>query len=172
MGTIILVCVLMSLFCAGVFLSMQEGQILSFMREPFVQMIEKKKKEHHDNIQDIKEKFSEDKIEISPRKAVIDYNNLENKKLKELREKYESNIEWENKRYENELFRYKILNPFVLCLYCFASFWGTIAFCVIHYVYLHDFSAQLVGVWLMSVFICLLFNSVIDTVLHKLNIIY
>lgn len=174
MSVVLAIILLMSLVCLGLNISMKEGQILHWMRRPFTNF-----KQHCINVND---KLKEDIIlDYNNRKQILltDYNPFEiskedadkrNKELDELRVDHESSMQEieENLDHIDGLFWY--LKPILLCVWCFASFWGSIVFWSIHLFYLNDCGYNLIGIWLVSVFATVFFNALFDGVLRKLEV--
>jgi len=163
---IIYTILLMSLLCIGVFVSMQEGMILAFLREPVLNNI-KAIEERYKIERDMSlTEYQRDKINAE---KIID-NESREQTFNELRANYKQQQIVIDQCENAELKPTFLLKPFIICVYCFASFWGSIVFWSLHYFVFKDITYDLIPVWIISVFICVVFNAVFDSVLRKLNV--
>lgn len=161
------ICFLMSLFCCGLFVSMQDGQLLSFMRQPFIDMMEHSNKDHKEMLTELKNKYSLDKEKVIKEFCNEAQQEIE---LEKLRDSYNNSVTAWNNHHKNDMYRFNLLKPFVICVWCFASFWGSLVFWSWHYFYIGDCSRELIPMWIISVFICVVFNAVIDAILNKIGV--
>lgn len=62
------------------------------------------------------------------------------------------------------------LKPFILCVYCFPSFWGSIIFFTLNYTFnLFHVDLMLIPIWLITIIIALPINAIIYGVYEKLT---
>jgi hypothetical protein len=160
---------LMSLTCLGVWLSMQEGNILWFLRSPALESM-KKNNEYWDEVNnEYTLKYHEAKNRPSCR---LDETCIEVEKRREqARLEYDHDVEMNAFLKKESEFIYKFLKPFILCVWCFASFWGSLVFFAMHYFYFLDLSTALIPIWIISVFACTFLNALLDGVLHKMDVL-
>lgn len=164
--TILGVILLMSLFCIGVFISMQDGMILGWLREPVLANIEAIKETNKIKRDMVALEYSRNKIKAEKITDEVSRNNA----FDNARKLYKEELEQIDGCEGIELMPMFWLKPFVLCVYCFASFWGSLVFWLFHWFYLKDVNYTLIPLWIISVFICVVFNAVFDSVMRKLNV--
>lgn len=156
---------LMSLFCSGLFIAMQEGHLLNFMRQWAVDAQRMENEEHEDAIYETNKAHTNAKhakrIEGAAPEELERLNKVKAKRIERL-----------NKEYERAQNKWFWLKPIILCPYCFASFWGTLAFLIIHGLVLETpFNVGLGGLWFISVTGCVVINALLHSLLHKLDIV-
>lgn len=163
---------LMSLFCVGLFLAMQKDQVLSFMRQWAVDRINKEKEENQSLRDGYKSDYSNKKISTLnlAKEEGWTQEQIEHA-LANLRTQRDKDMKWCDDMDKATMTLFKFLKPFILCVWCFASFWGSIAFWSIHWVYLKNVRVELIPIWVISCFGCLVLNAVIDSLLRKLDIL-
>lgn len=155
----------MSVFCCSIYLLMQREQPLHFLRRSILNQVNQEKERHEEQIKKIKAEFATDKVKHI-NKGETDIIKQKRAILKEteahLNDYHKERMRWFN-----------VYKPLVLCVWCFASFWGTIAFVLSHLFFWHsDFSNwKLYPVWAVSIIFCSLFNAIISAIMQKLNII-
>lgn len=155
------VILLMSLVCIGVFVSMQEGMVLNFLRQPVLDRIK---------IIENKHKINENHIKLIYYSERGNYENPEHENINKARLEHDASVIKNNENKERQINKFFYLKPFVLCVYCFASFWGSLVFWLFHWFYLQDVNYTLIPLWIISVFICVVFNAVFDALMRKINV--
>lgn len=173
--TILLTILIMSVFCVGVYCLMQEGMILNFLRQGSIETINELKKSLDMLIE------SENKAFTSYKESLFEMHkageiSLEgvNKAVSIRATHKQDNIETHKFQYELIVSKFNWLKPITLCLWCFASFWGTIAFVIVQtstpLKLGYDFY-QIVPVWLLCIVCTVPINGLFDYLFRtKLNL--
>lgn len=162
----LLVVLFMSAVCVGMRIAMSEGHIFEFIRKPVIDRMKKVNDTHKERKKEIQDLAAKDKAEIIDRHRTIEsaYNELNYTAAL-----YKDMIEDLDKKHDKEIKRnFYWLKPLVICVYCFSSFWGSLAFFGIHYLYLHD-TATAWPIWIPSVFMCLCLNAILDGIMSKIR---
>lgn len=153
----------MSLFCIGLYITMQPGHVFNFIRQPVVEILHAAEMFYNDQRTDYINSASEKKQRKLEELGHAPDPDAAANIVRQVNLERDMELRVMALEYEREVSMFWYLKPFVLCPWCFASTYGSAVFWSLHGWYFNDASVQLLPLYIVSVFGCLFVNAVLET---------
>ena len=145
---ILLTALVSSLFCVGIYIAMEEGMILNFMRTIPERKLKIWNEKRHDELlqadADYDAAYSMIENDMKGDPELENFTVLEGypKKYQDQLDKARAEMEEEKREirehYDRLPWSFRIWKPLSMCVTCFASFYGTISWLLVHYDHIEE----------------------------------